>query len=104
MEGYEADFHQERKDRATAAGQYDKKKEQMETSMQDWNEELKKKTLEVKMAILSLSLKNSVCVCVCVFVHNTVVIEEFIDKYSGTCLLRSPLGRIFLAVIDRWLL
>ena len=25
-------------------------------------------------------------------------------KYSGTCLLWSPLGRNFLAIIDRWLL
>ena len=28
----------------------------------------------------------------------------FLLLYSGTCLLRSPLGQIFWAVIDRWLL
>ena len=28
----------------------------------------------------------------------------YVCMYSGTCLLRSPLGRNFLAVIDRWLL
>jgi hypothetical protein len=33
--------------------------------------------------------------------QNTTLIARW---YSGTCLLRSPLGLNFLAVIDRWLL
>jgi hypothetical protein len=53
----------------------------------------------VRQYMLSILATNRNGWCYCKSLR-----DDMCREYSGTCLLRSPLGRNFLAVIDRWLL
>ena len=95
MEAYKTDFELERNDRATAAGRYNEEEEQLKKTLQDLNEKLEKKVLEVNIVILCVCMRvyvrmyvhpcvlSCVCACMCMCVCYTNL-----GSYVGKSIIR----------------
>ena len=89
LEAYKADFDQERKDRASAAGRYVEEEEQLKKALKDLSAKLGKKALEVCacMCVLylarhvNLSLKNLHNI----FIEYNICIIALLKRKANIC-------------------